>query len=107
MRKGDAYDVFLSYSRSDAAFAKQLYDWLRDKQGLRPFIDSVDLVPGQRWMPAIEDAIARAGAVAILFGKDGMGDTQQYERETAVVRQTHEPEFPVVPVLLPGCGSRQ
>ena len=104
MGKADACDVFLSYARSDAAVAQQLYVWLRDEQGLHPFIDSVDLDPGKPWMPAIEDAIGRCKAVAILF-KDKIGDTQQYERQFAVIRQTREPTFPVIPVLLPGCGS--
>jgi hypothetical protein len=31
----------------------------------------------------------------------GLGNTQQYERELAFVRQTRDPAFPVVPVILP------
>src|SRR5271156_6563926 len=105
MGKADAYDVFLSYARSDAAIAQRLHAWLREKQRLRTFIDSVDLVPGQRWMPEIQGALASCKAVAILFGKDGVGDTQQYELESAVIRKSHEPKFPVIPVLLRGCAS--
>ena len=61
--------------------------------------------PGFRWVPALEDAIDRSRAVAILFGKHGIGNTQQYERELALVRQTREVAFPVIPVLMPGCAS--
>ena len=56
-----------------------------------------------RWVPALEEAIGRAGAVAILVGRHGLGNTQQYERELALVRQAQKPTLPVIPVLLPGC----
>ena len=105
MGKADAYDVFLSYARSDAAVAHQLYSWLHHEQGLRTFIDSVDLDPGKPWMPAIEDVPSGGCTAVAILVKDKIGDTQQYERQFAVIRQTREPTFPVIPVLLPGCGS--
>jgi TPR repeat protein len=37
----------------------------------------------------------------VLIGPRGLGNTQQYERELAFVRQTREPAFPIVPVILP------
>ena len=98
------YDVFLSYARSDGAAAAELNGWLR-AQGLRTFFDRTELKPGLRWIPALEDAIQRSRAVAILVGAHGIGNTQQYERELALVRQTSDPEFPVIPVRMPGCKS--
>jgi hypothetical protein len=59
--------------------------------------------PGQRWIPALEDAIGRSSAVAILLDKHGIGSSQQYERELALIRQTQDPMFTVIPVLMPGC----
>jgi hypothetical protein len=103
MRGGD-YDVFVSYARSDAAAATELNNWLRG-QGLATFFDRSELRPGLPWVPALEEAINRSRAVAILFGKHGIGNTQQYERQFALVRQTHEAAFPVIPVLMPGCES--
>ena len=99
-----AYDVFLSYAHSDGAGAAELNGWLR-AQGLRTFFDRGELRPGLRWIPALEDAIARSAAVAILVGRHGFGNTQQYERELALVRQTSDDGFPVVPVLMPGCKN--
>ena len=80
---GDGYDVFVSYSRSDEVGAAELNGWLR-AQGLSTFFDRSELHPGLRWVPALEDAIGRSRAVAILFGKHGIGNTQQYERELAL-----------------------
>jgi hypothetical protein len=103
MGKG-AYDVFVSYSGRDGAGAAELNGWLRS-QGLSTFYDRSELRLGVRWIPGLEDAIGRARAVAILFGEHGIGNTQQYERELALVRQTSNPTFPVIPILMPGCAS--
>jgi TPR repeat protein len=98
------YDVFLSYARSNGAAAAELNGWL-GAQGINTFFDRKELSPGLRWVPALEDAIGRSKAVAILVGAHGLGNTQQYERELALIRQTGEPAFPVIPVLMPGCDS--
>ncbi len=87
MRSGYAYDVFISYAHSDGAAAAELNGWLT-AQGLRPFFDRSELRAGLRWVPALEDAIARSKAVAILVGKHGIGSTRQCERELALIRQT-------------------
>src|SRR5271168_2457665 len=104
MASGDAYDVFVSYARSDEAAAGDLNGWLC-AQGFSTFFDRSALRPGLRWIPALEEAIDRSRAVAILVGPHGIGNTQQYERELALVRQTSNAAFPVIPVLMPGCDS--
>ncbi len=94
----------MSYARSDGAAAAELDTWLRG-QGLHTFFDRSELRPGLRWVPALEEAIGRSDAVAILVGRHGIGNTQQYERELALVRQTSDDGFPVIPVLMPGCEN--
>ena len=106
MASGDGYDVFISYARSDGDAAAELNGWL-GAQGVSTFFDRSALRPGLRWVPALEEAIGRSRAVAILVGTHGIGNTQQYERELALVRQTGDPAFPVIPVLMPGCDSRR
>ena len=49
----------------------------------------------------MEQAIGASKAAIVLIGPRGFGNTQQYERELAFVRQTRDPAFPVVPVILP------
>jgi tetratricopeptide (TPR) repeat protein/energy-coupling factor transporter ATP-binding protein EcfA2 len=104
MGSDDRYDVFVSYARSDEAAAAELNGWL-NAEGLRTFFDRSELRPGLRWISALEDAISHSNAVAILVGKHGIGNTQQYERELALVRQTGDAAFAVIPVLMPGCDS--
>src|SRR5262245_52961244 len=74
---------------------------LRDK-GLKTFFDRRNLAGGVPWVRALEQAIGAAKAVIVLIGPRGLGNTQQYERELAFVRQSRDPAFPVVPVVLPG-----
>jgi hypothetical protein len=104
MARHGRFDVFLSYARGDSGVASELDGWLRG-QGFRTFFDRRELRPGLRWIPALEEAIGCSDAVAILIGRYGFGNTQQYERDLALVRQSHEATFPVIPVLMPGCEN--
>ena len=98
------FDVFLSYAHVDTDRARDLDTWLRG-QGLRTFFDRTELTAGLRWVAALEQAIESSRAVAILVGGHGIGNTQQYERELAMVRQSRDASFPVIPVLLSGCEA--
>jgi WD40 repeat protein/energy-coupling factor transporter ATP-binding protein EcfA2 len=100
----DPYDVFVSYSRADRLHAADIDSVLRAK-GLKPFFDSRNLPPGLPWLRALEQAIGAAKAVIVLIGANGFGNTQQYERDLALYRQTREPTFPVIPVILPEAAS--
>src|SRR3954454_5883379 len=95
-----AADVFLSYSRADVQAVRQVQARLTEA-GLATFLDRDRLPAGQPWLPALEQAIARCGAVAVLVGPAGLGTWQQREVQLALDRQAGEPTFPVIPVLLP------
>jgi WD40 repeat protein len=96
----EIYDVFVSYSRADWRHAADIDAVLREK-GLRSFFDRRNLAPGLPWVRALEQAIGAAKAAIVLIGPHGFGNTQQYERDLAFVRQSRDPAFPVVPVILP------
>jgi energy-coupling factor transporter ATP-binding protein EcfA2 len=96
----DTYDVFVSYSRADGRHAAEIDSVLRDR-GLKTFFDRRNLAAGVPWVRALEQAIGAAKSAIVLIGPRGLGNTQQYERELAFVRQTRDPAFPVVPVILP------
>jgi CHASE2 domain-containing sensor protein len=95
------YDVFVSYSRLDWRHAADIDSVLRAK-ALKPFFDRRNLLPGLPWVRALEEAIGACKSAIVLIGPRGFGNTQQYERDLALFRQTREPSFPVVPVILPG-----
>jgi hypothetical protein len=96
----ETYDVFVSYSREDWRHAADIDSILRAK-GLKSFFDRRNLAPGLPWVRALEQVIDAAKAVIVLIGPRGLGNTQQYERELALIRQSRDPTFPVVPVILP------
>jgi energy-coupling factor transporter ATP-binding protein EcfA2 len=98
------YDVFVSYSRADGPHAAEIDSVLRVK-GLKTFFDRRNLQPGLPWVRGLEQAIAGAKAAIVLIGPRGLGNTQQYERDLALIRQTRDPAFPVVPVMLPETTS--
>ena len=45
----------------------------------------------------LEQVFDTAKAAIVLIGPRGLGSTQQYERELALIRQAKDPAFPVVP----------
>ena len=92
----EIYDVFVSYSRADWRHAAEIDSVLRSK-GLKSFFDRRELTPGLPWIRALEEAISAAKAVIVLIGPRGLGNTQQYERELALVRQSRDPAFPLAP----------
>jgi hypothetical protein len=84
-------DVFLSYSRRDAAHAVTLNAWL-SSQDVTTFFDQRDLGAGQLWLPDLERRIEHdAQAVAVLVGPGGLGNTQQHEYQLALTGRPPTP----------------
>jgi hypothetical protein len=100
----ETYDVFVSYSRADGCDAAEIDSVLCNK-GPKSFFDRRNLDPGLPWVRAVEKAIGSAKTAIVLIGPHGFGNTQQYERELAIVRQTREPGFRIIPVILPKTAS--
>lgn len=101
----DEHDVFLSHNSADGTAVEAVAKRLIDEVGLRPFLDSWHLVPGEPWIPALERAIARSTAVAVFVGPQGMGPWHGQESQLALVVGAEESGKRVIPVLLPGAGK--
>jgi hypothetical protein len=95
------YDVFISYSSRDRAMAEELAIRLREA-GLSPFFDRWCLPGGKPWGPLLEQAIQESASCAVLIGREGIGPWQAREIWVALDRQGRDPDFPVIPILLPG-----
>jgi RNA polymerase sigma-70 factor, ECF subfamily len=100
-------DVFLSYHTKDKQVVERLARKLSG-QGITPWLDKWNLVPGETWQPAIEKALSKCLSFAACVGPHGSGPWQGEEMRAAIVRrvQTANGSFRVIPVLLPG-GRRQ
>src|SRR4051812_18495337 len=82
----NGYDVFLSYSRADAAAAETLRTRLAEA-GLHPFFDRYTLPAGQPWQPQLEAELARCRALVVVLGPSGLGAWQHREIQLGLDRQ--------------------
>jgi hypothetical protein len=67
------YDVFLSHNRADADAVELVARRLRDEGGLRLFLDTWHLVPGEPWQEGLEQALAASASCAVFLGGAGLG----------------------------------
>ena len=99
------YHVFLSYNEQHRPAVEELARWLV-REGLTPFFDWWDLIPGEPRQKALERALIDSASCAVVLGagEDGIGPWQEVELRTAIDQQVHERAggFRVIPVLLPG-----
>ncbi len=93
------FDVFLCYNSSDWAAVIEIADAL-ERRGIRTWLDIRELLPGQRWLKALEEQIERMSAAAVFIGPTGIGPWQEIEVD-AILRVMDKRGCPVVPVLLP------
>ena len=91
------YDVFLSYNRAEEGAVEAIAHRLRS-EGLRPFLDRWDLVPGRPWPEELERAHQASRCYAVFVGSSGLSRWARREVWAALDRD----DLPVIPVLLPG-----
>ena len=98
-----SYDLFLSYNSADHRIVEEVAHKLAEAGFKELFLDRWNLPIGTRWRPMLEKALGSSKAVAIFVGPGEMGSWQQREVDVALDLQSRSPDFPVIPVLLPGC----
>ena len=97
------FHVFISYSSDDGEEAVALAERLRHA-GLRVWQDKEELRPGLSWQQGILDGLDRSDSCIVVIGDGGVGTWHRKELEAALLKQG--PDFPVIPVLLPGAPDR-
>jgi hypothetical protein len=103
MTAPNKFSVFLSHNSADKPAVEELARRLR-KEGLEPWLDKWNLIPGQAYQPAIEEALDRCECCAVFVGPTGVGPWQNEEMRVAIARRIEDRSrtFRVLPVLLPG-----
>ena len=102
------WDVFLSYASPDRAEVEKLALRLEDEAGLKVFLDKWRLVPGERFIPGLQDALRASSSCAVFLGRQNIRPWQNIEMEAALSRavdrasQRGDSAFRIIPVLLPG-----
>jgi len=105
---GFRYHVFLSYATNDKPLVEELARRL-ERENVQPWLDNWNLIPGEPWQPAIEQALADSATCAVIIGRGDLGPWQNEEMQVAIARRVDDRErrFRVIPVLLPGVERPQ
>ncbi len=96
------YDIFISYSRSDSDYAKQIANRLSNL-GLRVWFDSWELLVGQSWRDSISDAIRDSRNYIVLIGKDyDLNSSTKAELGLILsIAEERDTDQKIIPALLP------
>lgn len=103
-RQTGEYDVFFSYNGDDREAVLEVA-WALKGLGLRPWVDVWDLIPGEPWQEALEEAIERIKTAAIFLGPNGLGPWERLEMQ-GFLQQFVERDARVMPILLPGLRDK-
>jgi len=98
-----AFDVFISHNPADEDAAEALARRLIEA-GLKPFFARWHLVPGEPRIAALEAAVEESATLAMVFGPDGVSESQDDEKELALhlAARARRQGRRVIPVILPG-----
>ena len=94
----DAPAAFVSYSRVDSDFALRLAGDLKSA-GASVWLDQLDIVPGQRWDHAVEDALANCPCVLVILSPDSVASTNVMDEVSFALGEKKT----VVPVVYRDC----
>lgn len=72
--------VFLCHSSSDKQSVRHLYRRLQ-ADGFLPWLDEVDLIPGQEWQEEIPVAVRASDVVIVCLSRDSVGKEGYLQRE--------------------------
>ena len=93
------FDVFLCHNSEDKPAVRSIAQQLRS-QGILPWLDEAELIPGRAWQEELERQIGDIRAAAVFVGPSGIGPWQNREMR-AFLNEFAERQCPVIPVLLP------
>jgi pimeloyl-ACP methyl ester carboxylesterase len=98
--RSSEFDVFLAHNAGDKSPVIAIANVLKAR-GIRVWLDSERIRPGQRFQDEIQQALKNAKAVVVVIGPTGLGQWQAEEIRIAITLSVRE-GIAVIPVLLPG-----
>jgi len=102
--------IFIGYAREDFAEAKRMYDYLKTLEGVEPWLDKMDLLPGADWEEEIHIEISQSRFVMLMLSTNSVNKEGYVQKEAQVVldRLKYFPpgEIFVIPVRLNHCWPR-
>jgi len=102
-REGGPPKLFFSYVRPDTNSVEPIYELLKT-EGFAPWMDSKDILPGQRWTSAIETAIHNSDFFVAFFSQNSLNRRGFINREIGMAldiwEKKHTTNFYIIPVRL-------
>ncbi|NQT14498.1 MAG: toll/interleukin-1 receptor domain-containing protein [Planctomycetes bacterium] len=92
-------DVILFYNSVDRDEVDEVYRELK-RRGLKPWMDTKDLQPGEEWQEKIGEVICAARSAAVFYGSSGQGHWRSEEIQAAL-REFKKTNRKMIPVWLP------
>jgi len=102
----EKYDLFISHNSLDKSLIDRIAQRLYSGYDIRSWLDKWDLAAAADWAPAIERALRSSNSCAVVLGANGWGQYHSKEAVAALERREKNPEFRVIPVLLPGANAK-
>jgi photosystem II stability/assembly factor-like uncharacterized protein len=93
-----AQTSFFSYCRDDSQFALRVGEDLK-AAGANVWLDQLDIVPGQRWARAVQDALTNCHRLLVILSPSSVNSTN-VEDEITFALEEHKT---VIPVLYRDC----
>jgi len=94
-------DTFLSHSHDDAPWVEALACRLVDECKFKVWLDKWVLIPGKSWQQAMARGLEESASCAVFIGANTPTGWFKEEIERALDLQNRNPDFRVIPVLLP------
>lgn len=98
--------IFLCHAKEDKAQVFDVYDKLKNA-GLKPWLDKLDLLPGQYWDQEIRKALRSARFIMIFFSTNAVNKRGYVQREfklaLEVLEEIPDDQIFIIPVRLDDC----
>jgi len=102
--------VFLCHGSEDKPVIRELYSRLHN-DGVQPWIDEKDILPGQDWDGAIRQALKNSDAILVCLSSRSARKEGYIQKEIRIAREVanEKPEGTIfiIPVSLDGCEIPQ
>lgn len=102
--------VFISYATEDIEYAKKLYDFLKENN-FKPWLDKINLLPGQQWDYEIRKALREANYVILLLSSNSVEKRGYVQREFKTALEYYEEKLDddiyLIPVKIDQCTPPQ
>jgi hypothetical protein len=99
--------IFLCYASEDKLRVEEVYHRLRAIDGFEPWMDKIDLLPGQRWKKEIPQALRNSDFILIFFSRNSVAKRGYVQREfklaLEVLQEIPENMIHTIPVRLDDC----